>query len=122
MSNPDYLVRLLDEAREKSGSDQKTANALGISRTVISSWRNGHRTCSPEDVAQIAAVAGLEPEKWLIRAVIAKHEGTPKGDRLMKALGKSLLLTGAALATNGIHAQQIFLIKPVDYFIRCILC
>lgn len=120
MSNPEYLVRLLDEARKMSGSDQKTADALEVSRTVVSAWRNGHRVCSPEDVAQLAAVAGLEAEKWFIRATLKKHEGTPKGDRLYKALGKSLLLTGVAIVSNGAAAQQIFLIKPVGYLIRCI--
>lgn len=117
---PEYLKQLLDLAAEKAGSDYAVAKALGMHRQQVSNWRTGQRTCTPEDVAQLAAIAGLEPEKWMIRAVLAKYEGTPKGDRLYKALGKSLLATGAVIATSGAAAQQIFLIKPVVYFIRCI--
>ena len=120
MSNPDYVVRLLDDAKKNSGSDAKTAKLLDVSITVISSWRNGYRTCSPEDVAQLADVAGMDGEKWLIRATLAKHEGTAKGDRLMKVLGKALAVTGV-VASNGANAQPTFLIDVLDYFIRCIL-
>ncbi|MDO8713143.1 MAG: helix-turn-helix transcriptional regulator [Polynucleobacter sp.] len=122
MSIPPDLCQLLDKAKAITGSDYATAKAIGVARQHLSNWRNGSRECSPEDVAQLAEVAGLEAEKWFIRATLKKHEGTPKGDRLYKALGKSLLLTGVALVSSGAAAQQIFLIKPVVYFIRCILC
>lgn len=114
---PEYLTQLLDKAREKTGSDYATAKALGITRGYISQWRNGSSQCSPEDVAQLAEIAGLEADKWLIRAVIAKHEGTAKGDRLYKALGKALLVTGAVIGSNTASALQTF---STD-FIRCIL-
>jgi plasmid maintenance system antidote protein VapI len=122
MSNPDYLTQLIDYAKAKSGSDAKTAKSIGASITEISSWRNGHRTCSPETVALLAEVAGLEPEKWLVRAVLAKYEGTAKGDKLYKALGKALAVTGAALVSSGAHALPISSLKSLGYFIRCILC
>jgi len=114
---PDYLTQLLDFAKEKSGSDYATAKRLGVSRNLVSDWRAGRKSCSPEDVAQLAAIAELEADKWLIRAVIAKHEGTPKGDRLYLALGKALAATGAALVSSGAHALPIFSIN----LIRCIL-
>ena len=119
---PEYLTEILDKAKEKTGSDYATAKNLSISRTIVSSWRHGDRTCTPEDVAQLAALAGLEADKWLIRAVLAKHEGTAKGDRLMKALGKVLAVTGAAVASSGAHAHLISSMDNLSYFIRCILC
>lgn len=108
MHKPEYLTQLLDKAKKTTGSDYATAKALQIPRTHVSMWRHGDRTCSPEDVAQIAFIAGLEAKKWFIRATLEKHEGTPKGDRLFKALGKSSLAIGAAIVSNGVHAQQIF--------------
>ena len=76
------LELLLNHAKSATGSDYATAKALGVSRAHVSQWRSGKHACTPEDVAQLAALAGLEADKWLIRAVIAKHEGTAKGDRL----------------------------------------
>ena len=119
---PLFLSQLLDKSKEKTGSDYATAKAIGVPRQHLSNWRNGSRECSPEDVAQLAELAGLEPDKWLIRAVLAKHEGTAKGERLMKALGKVLSVTGVAIASNGAHAHQIFSLDSISYFIRCILC
>jgi len=118
---PLYLTQLLDKAKEKTGSDYATAKAIDVPRQHLSNWRSGSRTCTPEDVALLAGVAGLESEKWLIRAVLEKHEGTSKGDRLFKVLGKALAVTGAALASNGAHALPIFSLDSLGYFIRCIL-
>lgn len=119
---PTYLSQLLDETKKVTGSDYATAKALNVTRGYVSQWRNGSSQCSPEDVAQLAAIAGLEADKWLIRAVLAKHEGTAKGERLIKALGKVSVATGGAMATNGANAQAIFSIDAVTHFIRCILC
>ena len=112
---PEYLIQLLDAAKEKSGSDYATAKALDVSRAHVSQWRSGKHACTPEDVAQLAALAGLEPEKWLVRAVLAKYEGTAKGDRLYKALGKALAVTGAVLASSGAHALPISSLSSVGY-------
>ena len=117
---PLYLTQLLDKAKEVTGSDYATAKALDISRAHVSQWRSGKHSCTPEDVAQLAEIAGLEADKWLIRAVLAKHEGTAKGDRLIKALGKVSLATGVAMTSNGAHALPIFSLEYVSYFIRCI--
>ena len=119
---PTYICQLLDKTKNVTGSDYRTAQSLGVARSVVSNWRTGQTNCSPEDVAQLAAIAGLEADKWLIRAVLAKHEGTAKGDRLMKALGKVLAVTGGAVTTNGAAAQSIFSIEQINNFIRCILC
>ena len=108
---------LLDRAKSVTGSDYATAAAIGMPRQTVSNWRNGSKDCSPENVALLANVAGLKAEEWLVRAVIEKHEGTAKGDMLFKALGKALAATGAAIASSGASAHQIFSLD----FIRCIL-
>lgn len=108
---------LLDKAKCATGSDYATAAALKVQRQEVSDWRTGRKKCSPENVALLANVAGLKAEEWLVRAVIEKHEGTAKGDMLFKALGKALAATGAAIASSGASAHQIFSLD----FIRCIL-
>jgi hypothetical protein len=89
------LIALIEKAAAIAGSEYKLAQLLGVGRQVVSDWKHGRRTCTPEDWALLAYVAGLDPEEALIRAVVAKHADTPKGERLVTALGKGSRVTGA---------------------------
>jgi hypothetical protein len=121
--NPDYLDQLIDQASAKAGSDYKLAKMIDVSRGNVSDWRAGTRKCPVADVVLMAEIAGLESDKWAARALVKQYEGTPKGDMLYRALGKALLVTGAAIASSGASATVIFsTVNPVGYFIRCILC
>lgn len=100
----DDLLKLIAAAKDKMGSDRQVAMAMGIPSQHVAGWKAGTRNPQPEDIALLAAIAGLEADKWALRAMIAKHEGTPKGDLLLKALGKGLLATGAVLISSGASA------------------
>jgi hypothetical protein len=119
MTKPDYLETLIDKAQEKVGSDYKLAKTLGQPRSAISMWRAGKRSCPVADQVLMAELAGLDPQAWSARALIAQHEGTAKGEALYKALGKALLATGAAVASFGANALATSLIEAVN-LIRCI--
>lgn len=108
MKHLESLNLLIDQAKAISGSDYKLAKMTGHTPQQISDWRHGRKPCPPEDQALIAGVAGLNPEQVAIRALVEKHEGTAKGDRLMKVLGKASLATGAVLGSAGAMAHQIF--------------
>jgi hypothetical protein len=101
------LQTLIDKGKEVVGSDYKLAKAIGTTPARLSGWRNGHQTCPVADMALLAHVAGLDPVAELARAVVAKHEGTPKGDKLMRALGKALPAIGAAIGSAGASAAEI---------------
>lgn len=107
MKHLESLNLLIDQAKAISGSDYKLAKMTGHTPQQISDWRHGRKPCPPEDQALIAGVAGLNPEQVAIRALVEKHEGTAKGDRLMKVLGKALLATGGAIASAGASAAAI---------------
>lgn len=94
---PSTLTALLDRAKEKTGSDYKTAKLLGITPQQVSDMRHGRLNAQPEDHALIAAVAGLDAEEALVRAVLEKHANKPKGERLLSALGNVLRRTGEAV-------------------------
>lgn len=83
------LRALLDAASKKAGSDYKVAQLLGVPRQHVSDWRAERRTCTPEDQALLAALAGMDPEETLVRAVLEKHANTAKGERLLSALGNA---------------------------------
>ena len=120
----DFSTQLLDAAKAVTGSDYKTAKALEITTQQISNWRNKRASLPVADVVLLADLAGLKAEEWAARAIVQKYEGTPKGDKLFRALGKVLVATGGAVASFGANAHQIF--GPdgngniVSYFIRCI--
>lgn len=80
------LAELIDRASAVAGSDSKLAKLIDAHQPHISQWRSGAKPCPPGDVALMAEIAGLDPDEWMTRAVMAKYEGTPKGEKLMRAL------------------------------------
>ena len=120
-AKPEYLDQLIQKASEQAGSDYKLAQRLKVTRQMVSQWKHGHKTCPPADQALMAGIAGLDPEAWAARAIIAQHEGSEKGELLKQALKKALLATGVALGTYGNQVQAATL-DGLGYFIRCILC
>jgi transcriptional regulator with XRE-family HTH domain len=99
-----YAKLLIDKAAEKGLTQHEIAKELGVAKTVVSDWRNNHRKCKPADLAAIAYLAGFDATQMLARATAEEFEGTPKGQLLARALGKTLLATGAALATVSAQA------------------
>lgn len=108
MSKPDYLDQLIDDASKAAGNDAQLAKLLDVGRATVHQWRKGLKPCPAGDQALMASLAGLKAEEWLARAVVAQYEGTSKGDKLFRALGKALIVTGAAVASSGASAHQIF--------------
>jgi len=118
-TKPDYLDQLIQKASEKAGSDYKLAQRLKVTRQMVSQWKHGRKTCPAADQALMAGIAGLDPEAWAARALIAQHEGSEKGELLKQALKKALEATGVALGTFGSQAQADSL-TIMGYLLRCI--
>lgn len=108
MQDIDDLKTLIDTASKVCKSDAALARAIGAHKQNVCAWKKGTKPCPPEDVALMANIAGLDATAWLARATVHKHEGTPKGDQLMRALGKPLVATIAAVASSGANAAAIF--------------
>lgn len=112
METTNELILLMDRASAIAGSDYKLAQMLGTGRASISNWRHGVAPCPVEIQALMAHIAGLDPVAELARAVVRKHEGTAKGDMLMRALGKASRLTGAVAGFVGAVALAISSLVP----------
>lgn len=102
------LNRLIDSAKARAGNDTKLAKMLNTTSSRVSDWRHGRKTCQPEDQAVLASIAGMNAIEVLARATVKQHEGTPKGDLLMRALGKGFVATGAAIGSVGASAAETF--------------
>lgn len=121
---PDYLSQLIEQAAAHAGSEYKLAKLIGVPQQNLSAWKHGRKSCPVADQVLMADIAGLKPEEWAARALIAQHQGTEKGDKLYKALSKLVGATGAALVSFGASAHPIFShdgIRAAGQFIRCIL-
>lgn len=91
-----HLGELVRRAAEECGSQKALAGRLGVLPHRLSEWKSGAMSCPLEQVAIMADIAGLQPEEWVVRAMLLNAKEKPYYERLEQALGKSLLRTGAA--------------------------
>jgi len=125
----DQLKKLIEDASSIAGNDHRLSKALNVPQVSIIQWKAGTRPCPPEEVASIAHIAGYDAVAWYVRATLWKFQGTAKGDRLAKVLGKSLPLTSGATASftsEGAGSLTLISIDQTEIrrrkLIRCILC
>ena len=113
------INRLLDRAKEQTGSDYATAKRLGASRQNVSNWRKG-KSCPIEKQALMAEIAGLSAIEVVAYAMIEGAKTAAEKERLYTAVGKQLHPTNVAeFLPTYVSAD---LASEWDDFIRCILC
>lgn len=83
------LVQLIDMAATMAGNDARLAEQLEESRHNLSSWKHGRRSCPIEAQILMAEIAKLNVCEVMGSAIIEKHKGTTKGERLKRALKSS---------------------------------
>jgi hypothetical protein len=108
----DELIFLIDAASKIAGGDAKLATMLDVKKQHVYEWRKGLRQVPLEDQALMASVAGFDPVATMARAAVQKWEGKPKGDSLMRILGKASRATGAVLGFVGASALAIYSLAP----------
>lgn len=117
------LLSLIDEASMRAGNDNRLARMLEATRANVSQWRHGKRSCPIEAQILMAAIADRNVQREIAEAVIEQNANTPRGEKLISALGKGLM-GGGALSTTlllGNDASASSLNVAVD-LLRCILC
>lgn len=76
------LQKLIDHASSIAGSDYRLAKSIGVSRQAISDWKHGRKPCPIETRAELAGIAGFDALGEVVEAMLEKHRGTPKEERL----------------------------------------
>lgn len=92
------IISLIEDAAKQAGNESKLAALIEDTRHHVNAWKQGKRVCPIEAQVLMGAIAGRDAEEVLREAVIEKHEGTPKGEKLLRALGKQVLQAGGAIA------------------------
>ncbi len=66
--------RLLDKVKESCSlpSDNVLSHKLGVTRAVISGWRNDRYPIPDERIAQLCAMAKLDGGEWMARIHAAR--------------------------------------------------
>ncbi len=118
-SHTERINRLLDLAKEKTGSDYATAKQAGVGTSAVSDWRHGKK-CPIERQAVLAEIAGLSAIEVVAYAMIEGAETAAEKERIYTAVGKQLHPTNVAgFLPTYVSAD---LASDWDDFIRCILC
>ena len=72
------VKRLVEAAAMKCGEFKKLAEVLNVHPQLISNWRNGIKTPSPEAQAEMAQIAGHNVPIASLMALIEKSDGARK--------------------------------------------
>lgn len=78
--NPDHLRinELVKAAAKKQGGFRQLAETIDVHPQLVSNWKNGVKTPSPEAQADLAVIAGTNPLITALIALIEKSTGTRK--------------------------------------------
>jgi transcriptional regulator with XRE-family HTH domain len=104
------VTKLLDTARKACSlrSDSELATLIGVSRQLVSQWRNGSNPMSDERVAQLAELAKSPADSWLlaVRAEQAHGAAAKHWQSLVKRFATAAALALAVLPSTYSPAAQ----------------
>lgn len=114
---------LITRASMRAGNQSRLAKMLEVSPGNVTDWLEGRRPCPLEAQILMAPLADENVDSVIHTAIVEKHEGTSKGEKLISALGKGLMASGGLTVTmlSGRDASASSLNVAVD-LLRCILC
>lgn len=98
------VQEMLDAAKKGAGvpSDNVLSQKLGITRAVISAWRNGLYPVPDERIAQICEIAKLDGPMWTAR--LHAERATSPAERKMWRLALDRLSAVAAVLVLAVFA------------------
>jgi len=107
------VQRLIDQARDKVGTDAELARQLGIPSGNLAHMRSGVRTVSPEMVGllcNLLELPGEEAREWLAIAVLENPKNSSRVEVFRKAFFACLVSTVVPLGISPDYAKS----QPMD--------
>lgn len=99
---------LIELAASISGSYNALARELGVPDSVLHHYRQERRSCPLDIQAMLADIAGFNATEQVKESILAKHAGTPRGERLKKALAKKLVEDIPRLRREMVEATKVY--------------
>ena len=94
-----------------AGNESKLGVLIEETRHNVNAWKHGKRPCPLEAQILMASIAGRDVGAEIKAAILERNSGTSRGEKLISALGKGLLLTGVltvlTLCANDVLASDL---------------
>ncbi|TVS47380.1 hypothetical protein E2P69_07700 [Xanthomonas perforans] len=111
---------LLDKVKESCSlpSDNVLSHKLGVTRAVISGWRNDRYPIPDERIAQLCAMAKLDGGEWMAR-IHAERAASPAEKALWRSVLDRLSAAAAVVALlvlavhTGAHEALLTALSPL---------
>lgn len=114
------LLALIQDAIKKAGNEPKLAAFIEATRHNVNAWKHGTRSCPIEAQILMATITNRDVNTVIREALIERNAGTPRGEKLVSALGKVVLVAGVATALT--LCENDALASNLPGVLRCILC
>lgn len=82
-------MNLIDKAAKVCGSYGKLATALDITPVAVHQMRYGKRSVSPLTAAELAEIAGEDPQRAALDALVESARGTRREAKIREILGNA---------------------------------
>jgi L-serine deaminase len=116
------LLSLIASAAMRAGNEAKLAKLVEANRHNLSAWKAGKRACPIEAQVLMADLTERDVQKEIADALIERNANTPRGEKLVTALGKGLMaviaVTTITLSANDASASSSIVLLDL---LRCIL-
>lgn len=108
------VQEMLDAAKKGAGipSDNVLSQKLGITRAVISAWRNGLYPVPDERIAQICELAKLDGAMWIAK-LHAERATSPVERKVWRSVLDRLSAAAAVLMLVVVAAPSVARANPV---------
>jgi len=105
----------LDDLKAKTGSDYKSAQAMGVDRSVITNMRK-RSAMADENAIKVAELLEIDPSEILIVATLARCDGRVKEAwlTLSKRAGIAASIAVAMMMTSGFSTDAEASVKTVE--------
>lgn len=110
------LAKMIDEAKTKTGSDYRTAQRLGISRSAVSHMRKTNQI-SNETARELAELVGCSPLEVIAAAEIAKHP--ERADSWRKWAGTAAILAIGIICVSPYNSKAYATAEQVTNYTLC---
>lgn len=110
------INEIMDAAKAKTGSDGKTARALGLTRAGASAVRH-HGNISNEVARKLAEIVGCSPLQVIAAAEIAKHP--ERAERWKKWAGTAAILTAGIIVYSSFNSTAYAAFNDATNYTLC---